>query len=355
MELENTVSKDSLVESSESALVNYETHGNFPCAGQTLQDGMTHFRLDESGYIAYQKLSGNEIVLGDPVIAESRIEEILRAFLSLHPLSSFVQCSKKTALILKSHGYLVTPVGVETLLQLPYRMEGADRSDIRHLANCAEREGLKIREFELTQIRSSWQNSTFAGLTNGAVRFSGELRFLAVSGLTEETAGSRLFAGFANNKLVGTSLFYPMYYDGKVFGYSEVVPKRIPIAPKGTRVAVLLGAMRQVESEGIRVVSLGLSPFYRVKENFVGCALCNCGETAKLFELIYRYGNFSFNYKGLSFHKSRFKGIERAVYFASRRRLPFAELLKIYKLTTGRWLPSVFKRSVKEANYCSTG
>jgi len=355
VELEHRVSKEILVENSEPAIVNFKHFGNFSCAGQTLQNGMTHFRSDDSGYIAYQKFGKQRFVLGDPVIAADRFEEILKAYLSKYPFSSFVQCSKKTALILKSQGYYVTPIGVESLLPLPFRLEGKVRCDIRHLANCSERTGLKIRELEIPQLRSSWLRSTFAGLTNGAVRFPGELRFLAVSGLTLEVSGSRLFAGFDNNRLVGTSLFYPMYDDRKVIGYSEVVPKRSPAAPKGSRVGILLGAIRQFESEGIKVVSLGLSPFHKVKEIYDGCALCNCVETAKLFEMIYRYGNFSFNYRGLSFHKSRFRGIEKAVYFASNKRFPFVELLKIYKLTTGRWLPPVFKRNVREPNERRTG
>jgi len=348
LELANTVSKKITLESQELAVVNFKNFGNFPCAGQTLQEGIVHFRLDESGYIAYQKLGKDRFVIGDPVIAEGRFKEILKAFLSKYPVSSFVQCSKKTALILKSLGYYLTPVGIETLLELPYRLEGAGRCDIRHLANCSERAGLKIRELEISQLRSNRLRSTFAGLTNGAIRFPGELKFLAVSSLAEGVAGTRLFAGFYNNRLVGTSLFYPMYDDGKVFGYSEVVPKRNPAAPKGTRVGILLGAIRQFESERIKVVSLGLSPFYKVKENYDDCTFCNCGETAKLFEMIYKYADFSFNYKGLSFHKSRFRGIEKAVYFASKKKLPIAELLKIYRLTTGRWLPPVFKRNVRE-------
>ena len=344
------VYKKVLVESPGSAAVNFKNFGNFPCAGQTLQKGITHFRLNESGYIAYQKLGKDRFVIGDPVIAEGRFEEILKAFLSKYPVSSFVQCSKKTALILKSLGYYLTPLGTEILLELPYRLEGADRCDIRHLANCSKRAGLKIRELEISQLRGNWQSSTFAGLTNGAIRFSGELQFLAVSSNTEGVVGARLFAGFDHNRLVGTSLFYPMYENGKVFGYSEVVPRRNPAAPKGTRVGVLLGALRQFESEGIKVVSLGLSPFYKVKENYDDCTFCNCGETAKLFEMIYNYDNLSFNYKGLSFHKSRFRGIEKAVYFASKKKLPIAEFLKIYRLTTGRWLPPVFKRNVREVS-----
>ena len=331
-------------------MVNFKNFGNFPCAAQTLQEDMAHFRLDESGYIAYQKLGKDRFVIGDPVIAEGRFEEILKAFLSKYPVSSFVQCSEKTALILKSLGYYLTPLGIETLLELPYRLEGADRCDIRHLANCSERAGLKIRELKISQLRDNWQNSTFAGLTNGAIRFSGELKFLAVSSLIEGVPGSRIFAGFENSRLVGTSLFYPMFDAEKVFGYSEVIPKRNPTAPKGTRVGILLGAIRQFESEGIKVVSLGLSPFYKVKENYESCTLCNCGETAKLFEMIYKYDNLSFNYKGLSFHKSRFRGVEKTVYFASKKKFPFAELLKIYRLTTGRWLPPVFKRNVREVS-----
>jgi lysylphosphatidylglycerol synthetase-like protein (DUF2156 family) len=107
-----------------------------------------------------------------------------------------------------------------------------------------------------------------------------------------------------------------------------------------------MGALRQFEAEGIKLVSLGLSPFHKVSEKSQACSLCNCRLTARLFEQLYRFGEFSFNYRGLSFHKSRFKGDEKTVYYASRSRLPLAELLRIYKLTTGRWVPPLFKHRI---------
>jgi lysylphosphatidylglycerol synthetase-like protein (DUF2156 family) len=203
-----------------------------------------------------------------------------------------------------------------------------------------------VREIGEMNMISSQLENTFAGLTNGTVRFAGALSFLAQTYPLESYVGARYFAGFYEKKLIGVSAFNPMYRRGEIVGYSEVVPKRSPLAPKGTRVGILIGALRQFEAEGIKLVSLGLSPFHKVKENNQTCPLSNCRLTARLFEQVYRFGELSFNYHGLSFHKSRFKGDEKTVYYASRSRLPLVELLKIYKLTTSRWVPPLFKHRI---------
>ena len=48
---------------------------------------------------------------------------------------------------------------------------------------------------------------------------------------------------------------------------------------------------------------------------------------AKLFfKLSARFGNSIYNFKGLSFHKSKYRGVERPLYFASNSFLPSSDI-----------------------------
>jgi lysylphosphatidylglycerol synthetase-like protein (DUF2156 family) len=156
--------------SSDSLLKYFRQNGDFSVAGQTLQTEMEHFLLEGVGYLAYRKEGGKVFVLGDPVVNETELEKTLVTLVSKFPDSSFIQCSLKTASILKFLGYLITPFGVETELKLPYSLDGRLRADIRHLVNSARKAGLQVREFSEVNMISSQLDNTFAGLTNGAVR-----------------------------------------------------------------------------------------------------------------------------------------------------------------------------------------
>ena len=47
---------------------------------------------------------------------------------------------------------------------------------------------------------------------------------------------------------------------------------------------------------------------------------------------VYEHGSRRYNFKGLYFHKTRYRGREEKVYGATRTRLPYAELLKAFQL-----------------------
>jgi len=44
------------------------------------------------------------------------------------------------------------------------------------------------------------------------------------------------------------------------------------------------------------------------------------------FKLSARYGNTIYNFKGLSFHKSKYRGVERPLYFASNSLCPCGDI-----------------------------
>jgi lysylphosphatidylglycerol synthetase-like protein (DUF2156 family) len=77
-------------------------------------------------------------------------------------------------------------------------------------------------------------------------------------------------------------------------------------------------AMEKFKTEGKETLNLLLAPFVKLD-----CGKYNDDLGAKLFfALSARFGNSIYNFKGLSFHKSKYRGTEKSLYLASNSLFP---------------------------------
>ena len=77
-------------------------------------------------------------------------------------------------------------------------------------------------------------------------------------------------------------------------------------------------AVEKFKAEGKEVLNLLLAPFVKLdlgkfNDDF---------STSLFFKLSARFGNNIYNFKGLSFHKSKYRGIEKPLYYASNSPFP---------------------------------
>jgi lysylphosphatidylglycerol synthetase-like protein (DUF2156 family) len=72
-------------------------------------------------------------------------------------------------------------------------------------------------------------------------------------------------------------------------------------------------AMEKFKPEGKEVLNLNLSPFVKLEQGRFNDDL----GSKLFFKLSARYGNDIYNFQGLSFHKSKYRGQEKYLYFAS--------------------------------------
>ena len=327
--------KDQVLEQVYTALYRY---GDTSLAGQLTQNGLEYYVLG-SGFITFRTHSGRVYVLGDPIGPLNERGQLLTTLLECFPEVCFVQISRSTASILAAEGYLINCFGVERKLPLPYSREGKTKGWVRNLYNAGRQNHLYVRELPQAFINQPRHYHIRPGSHKNSVRFKKDFSFLARSGSELLPAYSRIFGGFQNGALMGYSIFDPMYQNGEIIGYSEVVPKRSPLAPKGTRVYILLKAIEQFYREERVIVSLGLSPLDKIEKYDALSGFRSSGITRLLLLGLRRYGRTIFNFSGLSFHKSRFVGDEYPVFLASRNAVPLKELLGIYQLTTNYRFP----------------
>ena len=322
----------------ETVLEIIRTYGDIPLAGQLTQPRLNIFQYRNS-FLAHRRHRRKVYVLGDPLgPSEEKLEVILR-FLEQGKNCSFIQIHYETARILAELGYYINSFGVERTLHLPYQRSGKEKAWVRNLYNAGLRNQIFVREIPVAYVQHPDRTHIRPGSNQKHNRLRKEFSFLARTGVTHLPNGSRIFGGFVDGVLIGYSVFDPLYKNGEIIGYSEVVPKRSSSAPKGTRVYILLKAMEEFAREGKQKISLGLSPLEAIEKYDIETGFADSKLTRFMLKTLRNSGGNFFNFKGLSFHKSRFGGETEPVYCAFKTLLPIDGLLGIYQLTTNYSLP----------------
>ena len=298
-------------------------HGDEALAYATLQEGMEYF-IHETGFICYTTIQhpvfapkSKKFAFSDPVCAEADFAAIIKAFLAAHPNAVFVCVSEPCARVLRDLKFKVNCLGYEAELPIQtYNTKGnwKDLDMIKRARNEAKREGITIREVDVETVN----REELAGLSKkwmSAKRVSDrEIRIYARSAIFEPENDVRKFVAFDREGHVAGFAFYdPMYRDGRIFGYSANVLRCDERRFGRLATALHMEAMEKFKVEGKEVLNLCLAPFVKLEQGKFnddwGCKV--------FFKLSARFGNDIYNFQGLSFHKSKYRGNEKYLYFAS--------------------------------------
>ena len=292
--------------------------GAHSLAYATLQPGMAYFGDAGRGFIAYRRRLGQYVVLGDPVCPAAEHDGLLRDFLDFAPGALFMQVHRDTAITLAQKGYRKTPVGVENDINTAtFALDGRRKRDLRHYRNKARKAGVVVREEEDTpELRRRLLPISEAWLPTKSW-FAHELEFLARPFVTQPEPGVRIFTGAIDGETVGFVILDPMYRDEHVIGYTVDILRHYPDTPEGTCDYINLCIIEQMRDEGIPRVSLGVSPFHRMRDQ-ARAEGHGAWPVYTIFRGLYRWGNPIYHFRGLSFHKSRYRALETPVYTCVR-------------------------------------
>jgi lysylphosphatidylglycerol synthetase-like protein (DUF2156 family) len=283
------------------------------------------FEVANIGCIIFYKSSlGDIYAIGDPLTKESYINTILALFLDAFPHAKFIQVSNASAEYLSSCGYFVNNFGIETELPLAtWHCLGTKNHMLRKQRKKSERVGSIIREItddpaELAigrKISDAWLIESKNTTT--------EFCILTRPPVFEPEPLTRKFAAYLDGKMVAIAFFDPLnlldLQEGYVF---QVIRSNGGVS--GVRTHLLLHTADIFRREGIRTLSLGLSPLcLRTQEPF------RHSRFMKLLLHSIRSVSMGYGYEGIEFYKSRFDGKERMVYLCSRSYYPIKSILTI--------------------------
>jgi lysylphosphatidylglycerol synthetase-like protein (DUF2156 family) len=292
----------------------------------TLQPGMKYFEIPGVGYIGYMKNWGQTFVLSDPVCAKENFELMLTHFHKRFPNASYVQVSRPVVDILHNNfGLYGTQFGSESRIDLKsWNLSGKKKQILRTAINQAEKQGITVKESfsddHTREISDAWIRTRKCK--------SNEIRFLIRPMNMGYTENERHFYAYENGKAVGFIFFDPIYYKNQIISYVPNISRANAEFKQGIFYTIMTQAMEVFKAEGVPYLDLGLIPLMFTPEDEV--------QEAKLFKrlmrTIHEKGNFLYNFKGLEFTKSRFRGDVEKTYCVHNGALPLFKLLAMFHL-----------------------
>ncbi|TYC59335.1 DUF2156 domain-containing protein [Marinobacter sp. BW6] len=305
-------------------LKKYGTHSQ---SFSTLQPGMQYFDVPGMGYIAYMRKWGATFVLSDPVCAPKDFGNLLESFHQHFPNASYIQVSKPVVDFLHLRfGLYGTQFGSESRIDLGrWSLSGKKKQILRTALNQAEKSGITVKERfsddHTREISEAWIRTRKCK--------SNEIRFLIRPMEMDYRENERHFYAYQDGKAVGFIYFDPIYRNNEIISYVPNISRANADFRQGIFYTLMAHAMDVFKAEGVPYLDLGLIPL----------SLDSATEHQEsrllksLLHGLYEKGNFLYNFKGLEFTKSRFRGEKFKTYCCHKRSIPALEFLAMFKLT----------------------
>ena len=343
----------------------FNRHGREALAFATLQEGMEYF-VHELGYLAFNTVvhpvfarKPKCIVLSDPVCARADLPALVKAFLEKHPRAVFAVASEACAEVLRPLGFKANCVGYEPELPVQsYNTLGnwKELDMIKRARNEAKRRGVQIREVDISQIpRESLENIS-SGWIQGKKVNDREIWVYARRPVYAEEPGVRKFVAFDREGVpIGYVFYDPMQEEGRVKGYSANTVRCDEQNYGRLATAIHMTAIETFRGEGVEVLNLCLCPFTELD---VG-KFADDKATDWFFKISRRFGGEIYNFDGLAFHKSKYRGSRNPLYFVSNSALPSndvylaflaSDIARSYWGTMGLLMLGIYKALLKRKN-----
>ncbi len=335
-------------------------YGKESLAYATLQQGMEYF-VHELGYLAFTTVThpvfarkSKRIVLSEPVCAPENMEALIKEFIKTSPHCAFAVIPEDCTAILRKMGFKANTIGYEPELAIQdYNTAGnwKELDMIKRARNEAKREGITIREVDISTVPIDQLNALSANWIDGKKVNDREIWIYARRPVYQSEHDVRKFVAFDKEGVAVGYVFYdPMYRDGKVYGYSANTVRCDEKRYGRLATAIHMTAMDVFKPEGKETLNLLLCPFVKLENGKFSDDL----GSKLFFEISVKYGDAIYNFTGLSFHKAKYRGTEKSVYFASNSALPSndiylaflsAEITNSYFETMGKLFKGIYKKT----------
>lgn len=203
--------------------------------------------------------------------------------------------------VYKEHGFGSVKCGEDACFNLEeYGLSGGKMAKVRAAVNKANREGLTVHEYKPLVEKNSALEKEIEGISKEWLRGKNisKLEFMLGDIGFENPMDKRYFYAKENNKrVVGFVVYIP--YDNKKAYLADMTQYKKD-APYGVLEKIIYESFMMMKEEGLKTVSLGLSPLYNVtSEDKVVVS-------EKLFDYIYHHFNKAYGFKNLHDAKKKY-------------------------------------------------
>jgi lysylphosphatidylglycerol synthetase-like protein (DUF2156 family) len=302
-------------------------YGSHCMSFSAFQPGIQYFDMPGKGYIAYEQKWGRRAVLSDPVCHIKDQESLIREFLKGGEPTGFAQVSEPVAILLyEKFGFYATQFGIESIIDLKnWDLKGKKKQILRTSLNQATKSGITIQE---NYNKNGYNQFSEEWIKTRKVK-SREIRFLIRPMNMDYEEGTRKFFAYQEDKLIGLIFFDPIYSNGQIISYVPNISRFKRSFRQGIFYSIMMHAMDIFKKEGIEQLHLGLSAFAVSDTN----SYYEADIPKKIVRFLFQHGNRIYSFKGIHFTKSRFKGTEYRTFCSHKGKLPFREIITLFKLS----------------------
>lgn len=314
-------------------------HGIGSLAYSSLQPGMKYYMHENLGYVAFAQLTDSPhsvCVLADPICSKENMAQFIDEFMKVKNDPVFLHISHDVAKVLSDRGFTINELGVETIIDVQeFNLVGNKKQQLRNARNGGKKDGLKVVEvntFDNEMMKSF--KAVSDGWLKEKVTADSEMEFIVRPMVYVDEIDVRKFVALKGDEIVGFIIFDPMYEGGKVMGY---IANQLRASLQRTYSVVdfiILEALEKFKAEGIRELSLGLSPLAKVDDT-------DEFKHSKLLKAHFKYSfekaNYLYNFQSLARHKTMYRpgmpgAREEKVYCAMKVRFFLIRMLDVYRV-----------------------
>ncbi len=302
-------------------------HGSHVLSFCSMQPDMLYFDMPGIGYISYMKnFTGKPFTLGDPICAPEHMGLILSKFLARFPNTVFCQVSKPVMQYLHNEfKYYGTQMGSQSTIDLTsWNLKGKKKQVIRTAVNQAKKVGVIVHESlcenHTKEISEKWIKTRKAKAQ--------EIRFLIRPMNMKYIENVRNFYAYVDGKPVGFIFFDPIYDNNEIVSYVPNISRSSVEFNQGLFYTIMSHAMEIFQAEGLKRLDLGFIPASMAKDDEAQ----ESWWIKKALRLCHEHAGFVYNFKGIEFTKSRFRGQIERTYICHKRAVPAFDFFGMFKI-----------------------
>jgi lysylphosphatidylglycerol synthetase-like protein (DUF2156 family) len=309
-------------------------HGSFPQAfSATYQSGLAHFG-DARGFIAYKRVWGTAIALADPVAPRENFAGVMERFVERFPDAAFYQISRPVAEILAARNFFINELGPEIRLDLAsYTFSGRSKQNLRSAINRAVKLGYVVRESAINALDRDEIKAVSDAWRSGRPNSSREVSFATRPMVFEDEPDVRAFFLFdTHDRILGFSIFDPIYEAGRVVGYLAQQSRHRPDIASLADYIIKARAIEAFRREGRNWLDLGLAPIAYIEDK--DFAPNKNWLVRRTFKFVYNnalFNRFFYPLQGLELHKRQYRGVAVQTYFAFNTLPSLPRIIKILR------------------------
>jgi phosphatidylglycerol lysyltransferase len=241
-------------------------YGTNPLSYLTLSEDLLTITGEWDGYIAYKSFLKSAVILGDPIVSDEKLYEVVKKLkqtlcANKNHICLFL-CKEKMEKPLREEGFKGFCFGQDAIVNLnDFNLSGKKKWSIRSSINYAKKHNMIVEEYKHKLKRSKYIEKEIRKISEDWVKMKKEPELTFAFGHVDfkKNKEVRYFICKHQEEITGFLTYYPIY--GKKSFYLDLT-RRKKISPRGTIDYLMVESFKILKKEGVEKIYIGCSPLF---------------------------------------------------------------------------------------------